>query len=230
MHSKCVGDQLESGVVLEGLDLGFKLSELHLLPRRRGVVVLPDEVSGKCIELGLSGSTRPVVLSKELADVQEGHDQEVKSFEAGFFDGKPSVTIGGIPALHLNSHLGKLVLGWSMPGIGVDTDQVVALVVRRSLVGKDVPPHEVAHDEEFRSCGDNRKSKEFFCCHEFVDDREFRGNTVAETLISEGMIVCILPNFGIKPISTAHSESTARTAAPPSSALFHHEPAFPTPC
>jgi len=128
-------------------------------------VVLPDEVSGKCIELWLSGSARPIVLSKELANVQERHDQEVKCFKAGFFDGKAPVAIGGVPALHLNSHLRQFVLSWPMSWVGVNADQVVAFIVWWGLVGKDVPPHEVAHDEKLRPCGDNRKSKEFFCCH-----------------------------------------------------------------
>ena len=54
---------------------------------------------------------------------------------------------------------------WPMSWVGVNADQAVAIIVWWGLVGKDVPPHEVAHDEKLRPCGDNRKAEEFFCCH-----------------------------------------------------------------
>lgn len=111
-------------------------------------MVFTDEVSGKREEVWFSGSIDPVVLSKEFADVQESHDQKVKGFKAGFFDGKPSVAIGGVPTLYLNSDLRQLVIGWPMAWIRMDADQIVALVVCWSLVGKDIPTHEVTHDEE----------------------------------------------------------------------------------
>ena len=48
-----------------------------------------------------------------------------------------------------------------MSWVGVNADQVVAFIVWWSLVGKDVPPHEVTHDEKLRPCGDHGQSEEF---------------------------------------------------------------------
>src|SRR5206468_3658856 len=136
------------------------------------------EFSGEREDFRLPVARSAVVFPEELADVQEHYDQKVEGFEAGLFDRKSSVAIGGVSALHLNSHLRKLVFVWPMAGVGMNADQVVALVVLRGRVGEDDSAHEVAHDEVLRSCGDNWKSKELLLRH----DRSFPQSLVFPTL------------------------------------------------
>jgi hypothetical protein len=100
------GDQLETSLSLEWLDFRLKVSQLDLLPGRSGVVVLANELPGEGVEFRLTLAGRAVVAAEELADVQEGHDQEVEGIQAGLLDRKATVAIRGVAAFHLHPHLG----------------------------------------------------------------------------------------------------------------------------
>jgi len=117
----------------------------YLLPRAARIVVLPNERCRECVELWLAaaGFGRAVpALPEEVADVQEGNDQEVERRDGSLLDRKTPIRVCREAALHLNSDLPT-----HDARVRMDTDQVVPLVVRRRLVGEDVSSKQVAHDE-----------------------------------------------------------------------------------
>src|SRR5260221_14748322 len=99
------------------------------------------------------GSVAPTA---EVADVEENGNEEVKGVERGCLDGEAACA-RLIAALDLHAYLRQLAWARAVARVGMNTDEVVALIARRCLVGEDVPPHEVTHDEIFRALGDDRK-------------------------------------------------------------------------
>ena len=132
-----MSNQLEPHTVPELFDLGLQALQPHFLPGRGGIVVLLDEVPRQRVELRLLLAGSAVVFSEELTNVQEGHDQEVEGIETGFLHRKATVAVGGISAFHLNPNLSHFVAFGLVPGIRVNADQVVSLVVRRCLEAPD---------------------------------------------------------------------------------------------
>ena len=58
-----------------------RLSELYLLPGRGRIVVLADEGVRQRVEFWFPFAVRSVVPAAELADVQEGDDEEVEGVQ-----------------------------------------------------------------------------------------------------------------------------------------------------
>ena len=120
--------------------------------------MLSNEVDGEGIELRVGGpflDHARLMLAEEVPHVDEDTDQVVERREGASLHRKASVAIGSEPTLYLHSDLAGI-----HSRVGVDADEVVALVVGRRLVGEDVPPHEMAHDEILRSKGDHGEAEE----------------------------------------------------------------------
>ena len=52
-----------------------------------------------------------------------------------------------------------------IPPAMLDANQIIALVIPWGLVSKNVPPHEIAHDKVFCSCGYDGESEELGFWH-----------------------------------------------------------------
>src|SRR5438067_4016324 len=80
--------------------------------------------------------------TKEVAHVQECDDEVIEGVDGACLHGKSAAVICSQAALHLHTDLSR-----NPTWIGMNADEIVALVIRRRLVRKDVAPHEIAHDE-----------------------------------------------------------------------------------
>lgn len=123
-------------------------------------MVFLDEVPRKCVELGIAASLPGWTLSIEVADVEEGNDQEVEGWEGARLDRKGTIAVRLIAALDLNAH--------GLDGaarVRVDADQVVTFVVRWRLVSENISSHEVADDEKLSTKRDDRKAESVFVTH-----------------------------------------------------------------
>lgn len=154
--AKRLRDEFEAGLVLVRNQVETAKSDFF--PRASGIVMLANKRGRKRVERGLSLS-RPhaeaAALGKEVAYVETRHDEEVESVNRPLLDGEAHVVVGGKPALDLHSDLSS-----DLPRIGVNADEVIALVVRWSLVDKDVPAHEVTHNKGLRPQRDDREAGE----------------------------------------------------------------------
>src|SRR5436309_3823832 len=104
-------------------------------------MMLPNEAHGESVELGLACAITAGVAAGHtdiVADVKKHDDQVVEGSEGARLHGEATITICGEAALDLNADLPAIDTR-----IGVDADQIVALVVGRRLVGEDVAAHEV---------------------------------------------------------------------------------------
>ena len=128
-------------------------------------MVLSDEILRESVELWFPLTAGTVVFPEKRADVKEYDDQKIESVERLLFDWETPVAVGGVAALDLHPHLCHFAPLWLMAWLRVDADQVVAFVVRRGLVGEDIPSHQVAHHEKLGTLGHNRKTKPFLFRH-----------------------------------------------------------------
>jgi len=133
-NSQLLRDEVEPRFVLVFLDPSLKLPQAYLLPGGGSVVVSANEVARQGIELRFLHPRRAVLPATKVPDVQKRHDKEVERAERPLFHGKLAVAVGCISALDLNADLGDLAPFQPVPGVRVDTDQVVSLVPRRGLV------------------------------------------------------------------------------------------------
>lgn len=159
-HAQLLRNQLETIIVLVPLDLTSDGPQTYLLPTGDRLVVPSYERCRERVELWGTEAGRAITTTDEIADIEEDHDEVVEGVEAFFLDREPTVAVGGIAAFDLHSDLGKLSRSRSVSGIGVDADEVVTLVVGRGLVGQNVPPHEVTHNQMFGTGRDNGETEE----------------------------------------------------------------------
>jgi len=80
--------------------------------------MLADKLPWQRVELRLPFAIDSVVLAKELPDVEEYDDEEVKRLETGLLHWEPSVAICGVPALDLDPHLGRFAVVRLVRGFG----------------------------------------------------------------------------------------------------------------
>src|SRR6266702_1986961 len=91
VYPEFVGDQLKSRSVFELLNLRLQFLQLHLPPRGTRVMVQFDELPGQSVEFWISLAGGPIIATEELADVEEGHNQEVEGVYAALLDRKATV-------------------------------------------------------------------------------------------------------------------------------------------
>jgi hypothetical protein len=165
-HSFCHHGTVNQVRNYEDMTEQFHLFRVFDFARTPPVYILTGLLRANCwlepMLLPFTLAGRAVVAAEELVNVQERHDPEVEGIQARPLDRKATVATRGVQAFQLDSDLGQFVKLWVVPRFGVDANKVVALVVRRGLVSQDVPPLQVAHDEELRTGRDDRKAEELF--------------------------------------------------------------------
>ena len=120
--------------------------------------MLPDKVLGQGVELWLLGPGAAIVLTIEVADVQEGNNQVVKRIQAFLLHREAPITVRCIATLDLYTDLRLFNGARLMTCVRVDTDQVIAFIPRGRFVSEDVAPHELSHHQVFGSSSDNWQS------------------------------------------------------------------------
>lgn len=101
------------------------------------------------IKLRRSGTTRAIVASVKLADIQKNYYKEIKSVKGLFFDWKTAVAICSITAFDLDTNLCPLIFLWLVPRIWMDTDEIVAFIPFWGFVCKYISPHQMPHHQIF---------------------------------------------------------------------------------
>ena len=96
-----------------------------------------------------------MAFAQEIANVQIRNDQIVECAEGSCFDWETATVIRSQATFDLNANLSRH-LSW----IGVNANEIVALVVRGRFVREDVPSHQVPHNEIFSAQGDHRIPRE----------------------------------------------------------------------
>src|SRR5262245_6239944 len=120
--------------------------------------MLANEREGKGVELGSPRTVLAGVLTRfcdKVAHVQKHDYKVVEGLERPALDGEAAVTVRCEAALYLDANLPE-----HLARIGVDTDKVVALVVRGRLVRENVAAHQVAHDQVLGAMGNHRVARE----------------------------------------------------------------------
>jgi hypothetical protein len=95
----------------------------------------PDFSKNRCARV-------PLGVAIKVSNVRERHDEAIERFERPLFDRKCPVAIGLVAALDLHAYLFRDLLR-----VRLDADDVIALVVRRCLTGKNVPAHQASDDQ-----------------------------------------------------------------------------------
>ncbi len=143
-NSERLGDKLKP--LFAFVLVYVELSEPDLFPTAGLVVVLFDEADWEGVKLRIALAVQ-IPLSSEIPDVEENGDEEIERGEGLLLDQEATIAVRCVTALYLDANLLCLRLS---TGVRMDADQVLAFVVRRGFVGKDIPPHEIALNQEFR--------------------------------------------------------------------------------
>src|SRR5712692_158746 len=114
----------------------------------------PDESLRKGVKLWCGARAGFAPFTKEVSNVLENADQVIEFPERTFLHEEGTIAIGLVATFDLYANLLPCPLG-----VRMDTDDVVALLVRRRFVGKDVAAHQVAHYQILGSQCDDRQSQ-----------------------------------------------------------------------
>ncbi|SRR6266550_2704438 len=116
-------------------------------------MVFFDEADRERVKFRLLSALKALTFSDEkVTDIQKNCDQKIEASEGLLLDLKATVAICSIAAFYLNADL-----LCDLSRVGVDADQVVSFIMWRRFIGQDVPPHEVALNEELCSMRNHRQ-------------------------------------------------------------------------
>src|SRR5438093_8738495 len=105
-------------------------------------MVLLDPFFGKGVKIRLLVPISYQLATVKVADVEKCYYQVVERAECLLVDRKGAVAISLVAAFDLYSDL-----ACDLAGVGVDANEVVALIVRRCFESQNIPSHQVADRE-----------------------------------------------------------------------------------
>ena len=122
--------------------------------------MLLDKDKGQRVELWMFATFFPPCFRVEVADVKKDNDQIVECSKCFFFHWKRSITICLVATLDLHSD------DFFRPcRIWMNADEIIALIVRRSLVRENIAPHKLTNSQVLGAKRDNWQPKRVLVSH-----------------------------------------------------------------
>src|SRR4030042_7118053 len=114
------------------------------MPTGGCIKMTTDEGSGQSIKFRRLLARSTITTPIKLSNVQKNRDHKIKCADTAFLNWESPTAVCGIPAFHLNSNLRLLTRTRTVARIGMNANEVIPFIVRRSFISQNIPAHQIA--------------------------------------------------------------------------------------